>query len=256
MEAVSNRHQWGAWWSLAFYGLFLLATSTVGLLVLFGYFMIHVTEEMEISGGGITPETVQALGITPQTIPELALWSSWPLAVCQCALAAALVRLRKGKSVRDYLGLRRVAGKALLPWLGLKSVLILIVDLTQLVIGRPIVPDVMINQYTNTWNLLLLWSVAIFAAPISEEIVFRGFLMMGFVNSRLGTIGGILVTSMLWAILHAQYDAFGIASVAVTGIALGYSRTKTGSILPAIAMHVFGNMFAFIETAVIVAYAH
>jgi membrane protease YdiL (CAAX protease family) len=79
--------------------------------------------------------------------------------------------------------------------------------------------------------------------------------MMGFVNSRLGTIGGILLTTVLWAVLHVQYDIFGVASVALTGILLGYARIRTGSTLTAVAMHIFGNLIAFAETAVVAAYS-
>jgi membrane protease YdiL (CAAX protease family) len=47
-----------------------------------------------------------------------------------------------------------------------------------------------------------------------------------------------------------------IANVAVAGILLGYARIKTGSTLVAVAMHVFGNIIAFSETAFVVAYYH
>jgi len=51
---------------------------------------------------------------------------------------------------------------------------------------------------------------AVVFAPLFEEGFFRGFLFVGFKQSRLGSFGTILITSAAWAALHIQYDLYGI----------------------------------------------
>ena len=89
------------------------------------------------------------------------------------------------------------------------------------------------------------------AAPLFEETFFRGFLFRGFASSFLGVIGTVLVTAGLWALLHVQYDAYGIALVFALGLLLGIARARTGSLWVPIAMHSAANLVATIETAVL-----
>jgi len=85
------------------------------------------------------------------------------------------------------------------------------------------------------------------AAPICEEIIFRGFLFDGFRASRLGPPAAIIITAVTWTALHAQYDAYGLATILVIGILLGLARHGTGSIVPCVAMHFANNLVAVIE---------
>src|SRR5260370_238343 len=58
--------------------------------------------------------------------------------------------------------------------------------------------------------LAALWLAVVIAAPVSEELLFRGFLHRGWAPSWLGIAGTIILTSALWAALHQQYNWFGI----------------------------------------------
>ncbi len=94
----------------------------------------------------------------------------------------------------------------------------------------------------------LLWIALIVAAPVFEEIFFRGFLFRGFLGSRLGSFGTIVVTSLLWTVIHIQYDLYDMASIFVIGLLLGLSRFRSRSLYVPIAMHAVNNLVAAIET--------
>jgi hypothetical protein len=90
-------------------------------------------------------------------------------------------------------------------------------------------------------------------APIFEEIFFRGFLFQGIRYSRLGPIGAIGITSFFWAVIHLQYDIYGIATIFAHGLLLGIVRFKTDSIYLLMVMHSLASLVATVETAL---YAH
>jgi len=237
-----TRQYWGPWPTLGFYALFVFVFLTVGGIALFAAvlgatFFIAESE----------PERLVTYMRDGGT-----LWSLWIVAIAECAVVYGLIKFRQGETVRRYLAFHRIPARTLITWLGLATLLIAVSDLTQLALGRPIVPSVMVEQYLYAPNLPLLWSVAIVAAPLWEEIVFRGFLLTGFLNSRLGTTGSVLLTAVLFAMLHGQYDLYGVASVFTTGLLLGMARIRTGSVVTCIAMHAFGNLIATLETAVVV----
>jgi len=78
-------------------------------------------------------------------------------------------------------------------------------------------------------------------------LFFRGFLFRGWKESRLGNVGTIVITSTLWAVIHVQYDLFGIAMIFCFGLLLGTVRCKTGSVPLCMVLHAIMNLVATIE---------
>ena len=150
---------------------------------------------------------------------------------------------------RHYLALRPVSLKTLLPWLGALCLFAVASDLLTYSLGRPIVPDFMQKAYGTARFLPLLWMAVVIFGPVFEELFFRGFLFRGLAESKLGAVGTILITSLLWASIHLQYDAYGIFLVFVAGLLLGWTRVRTDSIYPPIAMHCLMNFIATTEAA-------
>ncbi len=85
---------------------------------------------------------------------------------------------------------------------------------------------------------------ACIAAPLMEEFLFRGFMFRGWSQSFLGPTGAIVLTSIVWAMLHTQYDWLGRFCLFVSGIFLGYFRWRSNSTLLAVMAHSAMNMFA------------
>ncbi|MFH1791683.1 MAG: type II CAAX endopeptidase family protein [Candidatus Omnitrophota bacterium] len=77
------------------------------------------------------------------------------------------------------------------------------------------------------------------AGPVMEEIFFRGFMYNAF-RKRVGVLGGMLVTSAVFSVLHAH--AVGFVPIMILGMALVFLYEKTGSLIPSITLHVTHNL--------------
>jgi membrane protease YdiL (CAAX protease family) len=85
------------------------------------------------------------------------------------------------------------------------------------------------------------------AAPLFEELAFRGFLQPLLVRN-LGAIGGILLTSIFFGGLH--YSEYGESwhsalLIGIAGMAFGCMRQLTGSTAAAALMHASFNGLQF-----------
>ncbi len=167
-------------------------------------------------------------------------------------LIAFLARLRRGMAVSEYLALRPVTGSQLLRWLGITVALIVLVDGVSRLLGRTVVPDFMMSAYRTATLIPLFWVALVAAAPIFEEVLFRGFLFQGVQASNLGPWGAVVITSLVWTLVHVQYDWFELANIFVLGLLLGAARLRTASIYPSPAIHAFINLVATAEVAVLV----
>jgi membrane protease YdiL (CAAX protease family) len=176
-------------------------------------------------------------------------------AAVQCGVVALAIR-RTGWPVADYLGLvRRPHVREVVFCLACVALLLVASDLLSWLVGHELLPPFMVRVYQNARDagaiVLLLVAVAI-AAPVGEEIVFRGFLFRGWATSRLGGTGTIVLTSAIWAAIHLQYDWFGMTQVFCLGLLFGWVRWRSGSTALTMLMHSATNVAATVETAVIV----
>jgi membrane protease YdiL (CAAX protease family) len=108
----------------------------------------------------------------------------------------------------------------------------------------------MAGIFRGPWWPLALVVIAV-GAPLSEELLFRGFLQSALVPTRLGYWGASLVTTTLWTAMHAGYTVFGIAEVFVIGLLFCRILRRTGSLRVTIACHAMYN--ALISLVVMVA---
>ena len=100
-----------------------------------------------------------------------------------------------------------------------------------------------------------MWVAFVVAAPVSEELLFRGFLFRGFVREPRDALPGILAISLVWSLLHIQYDWFGASLVFVIGVLLGYVRLYSGSTTLVILLHMLLNLESTVETVVVLGWA-
>lgn len=94
-------------------------------------------------------------------------------------------------------------------------------------------------------TLLILTLVMVFLVGLIEEIIFRSILQ-NRLEMFLGGMGGIIVTSILFGLMHSGYgNIIEIFYSFLVGIIIGYIFYKTRS-LPLVAMiHGFINVFLF-----------
>jgi uncharacterized protein len=82
----------------------------------------------------------------------------------------------------------------------------------------------------------------ILAAPLTEELIFRGALFSAIASSPLGRIGAVVITSALWASAHlvaAPWLFVGI--IFVMGLVLGTLLLRFGSLWVTIVCHTAWN---------------
>lgn len=98
-------------------------------------------------------------------------------------------------------------------------------------------------EASTTLEMSLAFVALVILAPFAEELVFRGVLLPAF-SKKLGLTTAIILTSVLFGILHPPVNAMiGIGIFAIF-LALIYAFTR--SIWPAIMLHSLKNLLAFI----------
>jgi uncharacterized protein len=97
---------------------------------------------------------------------------------------------------------------------------------------------------SSAWAAYVL--IIVIGAPLSEELLFRGFLQSALAQSRLGFLGASLVTTTSWALLHIQYSMFGLAEIFAVGLAFCWVLHRTGSLWATIILHALYNGAQFV----------
>jgi membrane protease YdiL (CAAX protease family) len=84
------------------------------------------------------------------------------------------------------------------------------------------------------------------AAPLSEEIFFRGFVFGGL-RRAMPFVAAAAISALVWGIFHfTGPGSWGVVlQLSVFGVALAWLYERTGSIWPAIAVHAINNALAF-----------
>jgi membrane protease YdiL (CAAX protease family) len=173
-----------------------------------------------------------------------------PIQVITLALAARMT----GEDLFAYLALDAPRRRDVAIAVGGLALLILIGDGLTLALGHNLASSFELDIHRTALAegaLLPLWIAMIVAAPVGEEILFRGFLFRGFIHEPRDALPGILAISLIWAMLHLQYDWFGTALVFVLGLFLGLVRLWSGSTTLVILLHMLVNLESVVETAAV-----
>lgn len=78
-------------------------------------------------------------------------------------------------------------------------------------------------------------------APVVEEIFFRGFVFAGL-RGRFGWQRAALISALLFALLHLSFTS--VLPIFILGLIFAYLYHLSGSIWPAILMHMLTNSLA------------
>ncbi len=224
-------------WGLIIFILFSFLQFIVSL-----WFMQFTYGELNSTDRAVVSQLMEYNGTS------LALSGIIPAFLCLVFIAALIYFLKK-TNIKNYLGLHSFSVKQLGIWLAALALFILASDFLTHSLGKPIVPEVMLDIYRSAEPIWLLWIALMIGAPLFEEIFFRGFLLPGMQQSWLGLHGAVIVTSILWAIIHLQYDIYGIATIFLMGLLLGYAKINSGSLWLPILLHSLSNLTATIQTA-------
>lgn len=86
----------------------------------------------------------------------------------------------------------------------------------------------------------LVVGAVVIAAPISEELAFRGFLYRTL-ELKFGGVAAIVLTALGWAALHVQYSLTAISVIFAGGLLFGAIRRYSGSLYLTMIMHALWN---------------
>jgi uncharacterized protein len=85
----------------------------------------------------------------------------------------------------------------------------------------------------------------VIAAPISEEICFRGMLYGGL-REKLPRVGAALIAGLVFGALHALTGISAVPPLIAFGFVLCLLYEKTGSVVPGILLHMLNNSVALL----------
>jgi hypothetical protein len=231
---------WGYWTTLAWSALAFLAGQFVAFGVLFWLL------------GGVWDSLLQ----TPfdGVLVTIFIVIADPVTIAVLAIAARLARA----DISDYFALKWPSAGELRLGIAALVVLIAVADALLYLSGRDLVTPFQLQSYTTAaaagWLPAML-AGAILVAPAGEEAMFRGFLFRGWVRSPRSAWPAIVLISVLWAMLHIQYDWTGVLQIFIVGLFLGWMRWRSGSLVLTFMLHALFNLEGTLETIAVVHFA-
>jgi membrane protease YdiL (CAAX protease family) len=227
--------RWGFWATLALSAVIaVIYAGAQGLAI-----GVMVGIESGVSALANKEELMASISSNGTYLSVGVIFSAW---MGSLAIGGAIL-LRKGITLKEYLAVKNLPLKTYARWLAFVLIFLFGWGVVNLVLNIPS-SDWMAEIYESAGYLPLLWVAVVVAAPLIEELFFRGFLFEGLRDSWMGPTGAVLVTSLAWAAIHMQYEMFQLAIIATLGILLGIAKLKTRSLYIPIAMHTFNNLLA------------
>lgn len=226
-------------WGTALWGVVIFAAMFLGQLAVIVYYVIR--EGAPLSSDGITHVVGSGLTIS------LSVMAGLPTVLLALWIAIRPTRI----PFADYLGLHWTSWKNVVIGVVALTVLVVAWDMVSRAAGRDVTPGFMGDVLKSAQDDGALWLLVIafaVAAPIWEELFARGWLYRGWSQSRLGPYGAILLSALVWTLMHLQYDWFFLCEVLSIGLLFGYLRFRTGSVWLTIVLHGLNNLAATIQT--------
>jgi membrane protease YdiL (CAAX protease family) len=117
-------------------------------------------------------------------------------------------------------------------------------------LGEPDSDQGLVEDLRDEDSLVMLVSyavVACVAAPLGEEVLFRG-VFFGGMRERLPYGVAAVIAGLVFGLIHLDAPIQGILLLCVFGISLCLLYQVTGSLLPCLALHALHNSITFSYT--------
>ena len=102
------------------------------------------------------------------------------------------------------------------------------------------------TSWESSPTALILTFISIcILTPISEELLFRGY-MLDALNRLHGKWPAIIISSIIFGMVH--FDPFTMGMATIGGVIYGWIRMRTGSLVPGIVAHAMWNTMALMVT--------
>ena len=188
------RTPWRAGWAL----LATLLITIAGVLTLMGLLSI----DKVVRGLG------RAQGLWREDMGTLLTLAAWQAVTIALTIGASALF---GGKISEVLALQAPAGGLRMYALGAGTTVVFLLTLT--LINAWLVPEASQSQpstalFGELWPLALL--VVGVGGPVSEELLFRGFLLSALAT-KFGFWGAAIISTVCWAVLHGGYSATGFS---------------------------------------------
>jgi len=233
-------------------------TGLLGLGAAFLLFQLLVTPvvllaQIAMSDGGL--EAMANLGNRNEVLGaytrELIVSNSVGQVLALGGMALLMARLHSSQ-IREYLRLRRVNGRLLLlaagGVIGLQPVVQWLAELNQMVPvpdGLRLLDESQLQLIRSVLesNLGLVFNLGMLSLVpgICEELLFRGYAQRQFERAA-GPAVGVLLSGVLFGLYHFRPSQ--LLPLVVLGLYLAYLTWRTGSLWPAIFVHILHNGIA------------
>jgi membrane protease YdiL (CAAX protease family) len=225
---------WGFWGTLGWALLAALASLIATVVFIAVWMATHALQLPDIKDGAFVTYASLIATLPPLIVLVLA------------------IKVRKWR-LADYLALTAPRPRDIALGIGAFVLLIVAFEAVAVIFGMDdgsAATDDTYRAARLSGVLPMLWLEVVVVAPLSEELFFRGFLHRGWAASRLGVVGTVFLTAVLWALLHQQYNWLGIAVIFCMGLTLGWLRQRTGSLVLTMVLHALNNLFSMVFIAV------
>ena len=227
---LARPQRWGFWMTGVWFGVYLLATQGfLTLAALMGYAHWQGLP-MNINGAREMMGSTEALIQVALVVNLLSL----PLIIL-------MVKSKRGSVWRDYMAWRPAGVARTVLWVIICLLSVFAMGILHQALGWR--ESGFMDELPQMQSRLWLSLSVVVAAPIFEEMVFRGFVYGGFERS-LGAFPALLLSSVLFTVLHGQYNWYELAQIFVLGMVLGLARMRTQSLFTPMVMHAVNNGMA------------
>jgi membrane protease YdiL (CAAX protease family) len=171
------------------------------------------------------------------------------VALAYLSVLLAVLAVYRPAGMRDELGVwtadGRAFGEALLAWLVALASAGAVYLGVGAATGSPLEPlvdvlrrstDMARFPHATALDWALIVPRALLLAAVAEELLFRGVLF-SWLTKHVPIWAAIVVTAALFAVEHGYYPVL-LPIALLFGLALGWLRARTGSIVPGVAIHV------------------
>jgi uncharacterized protein len=232
---TADAKPWGRWATLGLSLIALFGGQGVALATLVGWYGLSLTHWSDLLVDGL----LVTLSVYIATAVQTAL--------------LVLMALRTGGGPASYLGLTLPRARDLILSVLIVTIVGAALDGASSSLGLDPVTQFQFDIYRSAraegW-LPWLWLAIVVVGPFGEETLFRGFMFRGWHRSPRDAWVAIIVTALLWAFSHAQYNLYLIGQVFVFGLLLGWFRFTSRSTILTILLHGVLNLEAMLETFV------
>jgi membrane protease YdiL (CAAX protease family) len=161
----------------------------------------------------------------------------------------ALIRW-SGRAPAPYLGLSWPGASPMLFALGIAVANYFAAVIPLQFLAQLIAPRAWVEMFDQTQvferqtgiELVLAMTGAVAAAPIGEEVVFRGLLLQGMLRRGVAVVPAVVASAAIFALCHV--NIIGLPALFELGLVFGFLYARTRSVLPGMVAHLGSNLTA------------